>query len=133
MNYEQAESFDRIVEEYYELYIEEGILKARFKNDAIVDKGISIEIDAKRAAMCKDKRYPCLTDARAVKYWTKDARALMATEHYNRFTKAIAIISNTSIVHATLVNFYLKFDRPKVPTRFFKSYANAIQWLEKYR
>jgi len=133
MKHTQSESFDRIVEEYYELSIEEGIFKAKFKNDVVVDNAISLEIDAKRAAMCRDKKYPCLSDAQNVKYWTKESRALMATEHFNRYSKAVAVISNTSLVHATLVNFYLKFDKPKVPTRFFTNYTNAIEWLQKYK
>ncbi len=131
-NYHQGELFDSFVEAYYELSIEHGIFIARYKNNVVVDKAISLEINVKRELMCADKKYPCLIFAEDVKYWTKEARALMATDHYNRFSKAIAVISNTSLVHATLINFYLKFDRPKIPTRFFINSSNATEWLKKY-
>jgi len=52
-------------------------------------------------------------------------------EEANAYGKADAVVI-TSMAHKILANFYLKFQKPSVPTKFFKAEDEAVEWLQEY-
>ncbi|MEI6489064.1 MAG: hypothetical protein WCP52_08885 [Bacteroidota bacterium] len=43
--------------------------------------------------------------------------------------KGAALLSDMNLATQLLVNFYIKFDKPKVPNKIFKDRDEAIAWL----
>ncbi len=58
------------------------------------------------------------------------AREFSASDEGLQFTIADAMVI-TNLAHKILVSFYLKFDKPKKPTKAFNNESDAISWLLK--
>jgi hypothetical protein len=114
-----------------ELYIEDSILVIRYLERVRIDLESSIQLMQDRELLSAGESYPVLADGRKALYWTKDSRKFMAGSLNNKYITSIAILI-TSPIHRILVNFYLNINNPSVPTRFFNSEAEAINWLKKY-
>ena len=124
---------EKIIKSFYDIWIENGILFVHYKNDAVVDIKMAEQMYNQRTELCNGVAYPLFGDARLVKYWTKEARVFQSTEYHNKLINAMAVHVNSSSVHSTLVNFYLKFDRPKTPIRFFADRTKGLHWLEQFK
>jgi hypothetical protein len=59
-------------------------------------------------------------------------REFMATEESLKYSKAEAFLI-TSLAQKILINFYIKFNKPLVPTRVFTDKEEAIEWLMQYK
>lgn len=59
------------------------------------------------------------------------ARKFSATSEATRFSKAEAFVIH-SLAQRILANFYLKMDKPLVPTTFHTSILSAEKWLKKF-
>ncbi|MBL4593591.1 MAG: hypothetical protein JKX68_07230, partial [Flavobacteriales bacterium] len=46
---------------------------------------------------------------------------------------AMAILAGTSLPATIIGNFFIKFNKPAVPTKLFKSEEKALAWLETHR
>ncbi len=44
---------------------------------------------------------------------------------------ATALVANKNLATLMIANFYLRFNRPKVPTRMFKEEEEAVLWLKE--
>jgi hypothetical protein len=70
-----------------------------------------------------------LVDMRNMTFMSSDAR-----KHFGGQTKqsvcAVAVVSNPGF-HKPLINLYLKFSRPYLPTRFFDNEDQARAWLKE--
>ncbi len=58
-------------------------------------------------------------------------REFMATEESLKYSKAEAFLI-TSLAQKILINFYIKFNKPLVPTRVFTDKEAAIEWLMRF-
>ncbi len=56
------------------------------------------------------------------------AREFSASDEGLQFTIADALIVN-NLAHKILVSFYLKFNKPKKPSKAFENEEDAIKWL----
>lgn len=61
----------------------------------------------------------------------KEAREYASSDIGLKFSKAEAFVIK-SLPHKILANFYMKIQKPSVPTKFFKSKPEAEEWLSKY-
>lgn len=61
----------------------------------------------------------------------KDARDYASSEEGLKFSKAEAFVIN-SLPHKILANFYMKMQKPSVPTKFFRTKQEAEEWLLQY-
>lgn len=59
---------------------------------------------------------------------TPEMRRLCASPEYNNHLNAVALLSPSSAMKI-LGNFYLRLNRPAVPTRFFTVQEMAVDWL----
>lgn len=60
-----------------------------------------------------------------------DARKFLASEPVMEHCSAIAMVTQT-LGDRIAANFYIKFNKPSKPTRFFSSESEAIQWLQSF-
>ena len=59
---------------------------------------------------------------------TREAREESAKEEYMKYLNALAIVSDL-LAHKLLGNFFIKFNKPAKPTRFFTNKNKATEWL----
>ena len=61
-----------------------------------------------------------------------DARRAGASEEYTHHVAALALYSNK--LHEKIIgSLFLKINKPKLPTKFFDSREEAINWLKNLR
>ena len=60
------------------------------------------------------------------------ARKAMGRPEYSIFSIAEAYLIK-SLAQKILGNFYLKIDKPSVPTRLFNDYDEALNWLRQFK
>ncbi|HYG37372.1 MAG TPA: hypothetical protein VD908_02080 [Cytophagales bacterium] len=121
-----------IKNEYIEMWIEDGVLFGRYFERAIIDIDSAIKVFEDREKISEGKSYPILADGRGVKYWTKAARDFQNGEKNCRLMKAGAGIIPGPII-GIIANFYLKIQKPIIPTRFFTSVEDGLKWLEQFK
>lgn len=113
-----------------DIYIEKEIVFVKYHKKAKINLESSIQLMIDRENVCDGKSYPVVTDASQVLYWTSASRQFMAGRENNKFIKSTAIIISSSI-HKIIVEYYIKVNNPSVPTQFFLSAQEGIQWLRK--
>lgn len=111
--------------------IEDDIFIVRFKEDLVLDIDVAKAMLEIREEMSCGRKYPIFFDCRTVRYWTKQARDLHASERNNRYLIAAGCLYTESVFATILINFYLKFSPPNVPLRFFTTEADALEWLKQ--
>ena len=62
---------------------------------------------------------------------TRDARDFFGSDKAAEDVAAAGVVTN-SMIQSYMVNFYLKFNKPKVPTKLFLSEEAAKKWLMKF-
>ncbi|MBC7864562.1 MAG: hypothetical protein IAF38_16425 [Bacteroidia bacterium] len=75
-----------------------------------------------------DKRVPVLIVGSHYSSIDKEGRDFSASAEGSRFSSAEAYIIK-SMAQKILANFYLKMNRPVVPSRFFKEIKEGEEWL----
>lgn len=78
-----------------------------------------------------DKKYPLLIDADAFINVTPEARKLV-----RRLESTVPISARAMIIASLgqriLVSFYIKIQKPIVPTKIFNNYEEGIKWLQEH-
>ncbi len=108
----------------------DGIIQTRVKNDCdvrIEDAKYLLEAYLK---LGEGKKVPHLIIFAEFAMADRDVLEYVA-EEANEFGKADAVVIS-SMAQKILANFYLKFQKPSVPTKFFKSEDEAVEWLLDY-
>jgi hypothetical protein len=62
---------------------------------------------------------------------TDEARLYQAREESNPYASAEAYVIN-SLAQKLIGNFYLKFNKPVRPTKFFHNMEEAAEWLKEF-
>ncbi len=61
-----------------------------------------------------------------------ETRIVSCSEEGSQYKKADAFVIQ-SLAQALIMNFYIKFNKPFVPTHFFKKEEDALEWLQQFR
>ena len=69
-----------------------------------------------------------IVDARENFTSSFEIRALYSDVNFVKYRYADAFVVN-SLPMRLLVNFYISFNKPEIPTKMFNSYENAINWI----
>lgn len=77
------------------------------------------------------QKVPVLIIGGAFTSVTKEAREFMASNESLIYSKAEAFLVK-SLSQKMLVNFYIKFNKPLVPTQSFTVKEKAIEWLTTF-
>ena len=115
------------------LEIKNDMLHAVFKQDADVTLESAMETVAARKEIQQGKKMLVLIDNRNVWQVTKDANTYSASKEVGEMSKAMAILSGTSVPVMLITNFFIKFNKLHSPTKMFKSKKKALSWLETFR
>ena len=79
----------------------------------------------------KGEKFPLMIDSRPIKSMTHDARQHFSVRGRDTKTCAFGIIIGSSISRV-LGNFYLRINKPTVPTKLFDNEIDAIKWLKHF-
>lgn len=112
--------------------IESGILRITWKEPVVIDLKMTEELYEIRTEICNGIAYPDLWDIRIIKYFTKESRAFAANPEHTKLVKAGAVIIKSKI-HSIIGNYYLAFQNPPVPTKFFYTEIVAREWIEQFK
>lgn len=106
-----------------------GIVYYTYLPNSEVDvKDHQINHDALIELVGKEQKHPLLIDADAFINVTPEARKLVRKlESIVPISARAMIIS--SLGQRILVSFYIKIQKPIVPTKIFDNYEDGIQWL----
>lgn len=112
------------------LSFNEGILYVEILEYADLDEFTLKEQFEARKKLVGDRDFTVLVDARKNHNATREGREFMAKNHKpNR--KAMAIMTNNLAIKL-IVNFYIKINKPKTPTKLFNDIKEAEKWLKTF-
>jgi len=77
------------------------------------------------------KKAPLLIIGGSFTSLKKETREFMATEESLKYSSAEAFLLS-SLPQKLLINFYIKFDKPLVPTKVFTDIGKAEYWLKQF-
>jgi hypothetical protein len=77
------------------------------------------------------KKVPVLIIGGSFSTLAPETRKFMASEESLVYSKAEAFLLR-SLAQKILINFYIKFDKPLVPTKVFTKEEEAIKWLKGF-
>lgn len=78
------------------------------------------------------KKYFVIVDARTGFRSEADVRDYYADNDYSKYRYADAFIVKSLAVRL-MVNFYISFNKPSIPTKTFTDPEHAIQWINELR
>ncbi|HSH67580.1 MAG TPA: hypothetical protein VLB84_17700 [Bacteroidia bacterium] len=108
----------------------ERLLRMTILEGAEIELENAIENYEAAQSLTNNTKHLLLVDAHANVYISKEARAYSAELKPNA-PIAMAIVV-TSTANRLIGNFYINFNKPKVPTKLFSTEEKAIEWLKDY-
>lgn len=111
--------------------LEEGIISIHLNAYSEITINDALEIFEALKKLSKEKKCPVLIDAGEFCSINNEVRAFSASEERNIFTLAEAI-AYTSLAQKMEALFYLKNNKPTVPTKIFPETKEAIIWLKTF-
>lgn len=117
--------------EIVEIELNDSILVATWKHIAI-DMNVALYAVESRLKVSNGLSYPILIDIKNVTTVSKEARDFLASKEGCKGVTASAILINSAIT-SMVGNFFIKINKPLVPTKLFTDKSAAIKWLSKYR
>jgi hypothetical protein len=107
-----------------------GIVMGSFKCE-YVDLNIAKAAVAHRLKHFGNKDYLLMINLAPVKHITKEAREFLASKEGCSNVKCCAIIISSEVTRI-IANFFIRMNKPLVPTNLFTSEEKARQWLFSY-
>lgn len=101
-----------------------------YKKDLVIDLDIARKIVVERLKVYDGHEYPTLVDIRQAKLFTKEARDYFAVDGVMGMT-ALALVTGGYFTVMT-ANLFIRFSKPRVPTRVFKTREAALGWLKQF-
>jgi len=105
---------------------DDGILIMKMHKTS-VDLEAAKKITEVASNLAADFVHANLVDIRAMIFMSSDARKHFGSQDKST-VKAVAIVMNSKL-HRPIVNLYLKFSRPSLPTKMFDDEEEAREWL----
>lgn len=107
---------------------EKGLLTTYVKPGFILDEPEMKRMLQDAVKLANGEHYSCIVDISQVQDSTPAARRHYRESELSRFRKADAFIVNSLFIR-NLVNFYMKFYKPALPTRMFQTVGQAESWI----
>ncbi len=114
------------------VYRDDRVLEYHYRDGAVVDLAAAKQMVEKALEMVGDAA-PCPTVvvAGGVKAVTRGAREFFAQSDENSTISSCVALVVTSPVARVIGNFFMGLNKPRIPTRLFKSVEEALPWVEK--
>jgi hypothetical protein len=110
-------------------FVEDGILNIVFKDGVTVELSHVKTNFELRKKMQQGTKMLTLVDVRGVWGFMSAAREFAAKKSVSDLSIAYAILTGKSTPVRLVANFFIKFNKPAIPTKLFKSKKKAIGWL----
>lgn len=111
---------------------EKGILHVHIKEEDELSLENAKEIVAARTKLAEGNKLAILyTSATRFVIPSKEVREYVATEERSSLVLADAFIIR-SLAQRLAVRFYIRFNRPVRPTKFFENKEQALEWLRTF-
>ena len=117
--------------EFAEFWIQDDIVHFIYKKDVNIDLEGAKKIVADRLKLQEGIPYLIYCDFRGPRDTTKEARDYLANEG-SALSKGVAVLVGSPMTRM-MVNFYLKINKPLVPTRMFTDKQNALEFVMALR
>ena len=114
-------------------YIEDDIVYMRAKQDADITLEAAKEGIEARIKLQQGKKMLMLADTSKVWQVSSNARAYSSSPEVDKMNIAMAILAGYSLTTTIIANFFIKFNKPKTPTKIFKNEKDALDWLDTFR
>ena len=114
------------------LILENGVLFVEMK--ANINLGLTEMQELLRQAveLNQHKKYFAIIDTQSPYETSLEARNYYSKSEYTDYRYADAFIV-TSLPMRLLVNFYISFHKPKIPTKMFNNEKKAIEWINSLK
>jgi hypothetical protein len=106
------------------------ILRMKIMEDASIEVEDAVQNYEAASSLTNGEKHLLLVDAQANVYISKETRIYSAQTKPNS-PLAIALVVN-STANRLIGNFYINFNKPKVPTKLFSNEEKALKWLEEF-
>ena len=113
------------------LFREDGIVEVVFKHQLLLEIEDCYQIMDTYKEYLENKKVPILHIIGNYMNVTKESREFGASPEGLKYSSAEAYVFD-SLPHRIIGNFYLKFNKPSVPTKFFKTKPEAEVWLKTF-
>lgn len=120
-------SFDN---EYALFWVSDSILFFEYKPNVVITLAAAKRIVADRLYMQNEIAYPIFCDIRGIVDTDKAGREYLA-KYGSLAAKAVSILAPDSVSN-TIISFYVKINKPEVPTKVFTNKAAALAFLQPY-
>lgn len=121
---------DFIENNFAKFWISDGILFFVYKPHTIIDLKAAEKIVADRLQLQEEKAYPVFCDTRGIKDANKEARDYLAKEG-STLTIAVGFLVDFP-VNKAIAQFYVKTNKPLVPTEVFTNKDEAMDFLKSF-
>lgn len=111
--------------------LDEGIMHIHIKAGSSIELFEAASIVETMGKLGEGKKYPVFIDCGEFASVDKEVRIFSASPENNIYTLADAIAYD-SLAHKLMTNFYIKYNKPSVPTRTFPKKEEAIEWLKTF-
>jgi len=109
-------------------FIKDNILYVILNEDADIDIEMMKESEATRVELQKGEKIKVFVDARKIYQITSEAREYASGDINTKLSIGTAVLIK-SLSTRLIVNFFIKVNKPIVPTKMFKSEEEALIWL----
>ncbi|MCK7591281.1 hypothetical protein M0G43_11905 [Subsaxibacter sp. CAU 1640] len=117
--------------DYASYKLNDGILFITYNKDVVLDLPAAVYVVKERLLLHEGRALPVLCDVRQIKEVNKAARSYLSIEG-SILVKAVAFIVD-SPVSEMLSEFYLRTNKPTVPTKAFNNFDLALKFLSQYK
>ncbi|MCA6363975.1 MAG: STAS/SEC14 domain-containing protein [Bacteroidetes bacterium] len=108
---------------------EDGISWAVLAENALIEVEDAIQLtELARQTYKPEQPFLLILDARQITGMSNEARNYGVNNSFSSMLKAMAIVVDSPATRI-LANFYMKFNRPRIPTRIFSDTETARAWL----
>lgn len=116
--------------EFAQFWIQNDILYFEYKPNVVINLKAAQLVVADRLLVQNEKAYPVLCDIRGIMDSDKAARDYLA-QSGSVLTKAVSLLGNDTVL-LSIMSFYIKINKPRVPTKIFTDELAALAFLENY-
>ena len=106
------------------------IIKLEIKDDEIIEAEDMRAMHLVNLELSKQKPFGVILNVRKHFVVTKEARELLASSEFSSHHIASAFIVR-SLASKLTGNFFIRFNKPKNPTKLFSDEAKALAWIKK--
>ena len=114
------------------LSYEDDVLFVRMKEGVSLGQTEMEQLLNKAVELTAPNKYFAIIDTTAPYDSTPEARNFYAESDFSKYRYADAFIVN-SLPMRLLVNFFITFNKPKIPSKMFNSEESALAWINSMK